>query len=127
MLELKEIKKKSTEEDYNWSTIKDYYIGQIGIHPKDFWINTFQENYLISESFHIKNNLQWEQTRYIACMIYNMNISKKSQAKKPKDLFQLPQDKINVYRPPKSTKEEFEKMKADIEWLQENNKFKELK
>lgn len=33
----------------------------------------------------------------------------KSQAKKPKDLFQLPQDKINVYRPPKSTKEEFEK------------------
>tara|TARA_R100000995_G_scaffold84260_1_gene62406 strand:- start:7583 stop:7753 length:171 start_codon:yes stop_codon:yes gene_type:complete len=56
-----------------------------------------------------------------------MNISKKSQAKKPKDLFQLPQDKINVYRPPKSTKEEFEKMKADIEWLQENNKFKELK
>ena len=60
-------------------------------------------------------------------MIYNMNISKKSQAKKPKDLFKLPQDNINVYRPPKSTKEEFEKMKADIEWLQRNNKFKELK
>jgi len=56
-----------------------------------------------------------------------MNISKKSQAKKPKDLFKLPQDNINVYKPPKSTKEEFEKMKADIEWLQRNNKFKELK
>ena len=60
-------------------------------------------------------------------MIYNMNINKKSQAKKPKDLFKLPQDNINVYKPPKSTREEFEKMKADIEWLQRNNKFKELK
>lgn len=60
-------------------------------------------------------------------MIYNMNITKKSQAKKPKDLFKLPQDKIEKYIPPKSTKKEFEKMKKDIEWLQEKNKFSQLK
>tara|TARA_R110000744_G_scaffold340693_2_gene445969 strand:- start:197 stop:367 length:171 start_codon:yes stop_codon:yes gene_type:complete len=56
-----------------------------------------------------------------------MNITKKSQAKKPKDLFKLPQDKIEKYIPPKSTKKEFEKMKKDIEWLQEKNKFSQLK
>tara|TARA_Y100001951_G_scaffold34969_1_gene27580 strand:- start:4386 stop:4556 length:171 start_codon:yes stop_codon:yes gene_type:complete len=56
-----------------------------------------------------------------------MNITKKGQAKKPKDLFVLPQDKIKKYIPPKSTKEEFEKMKADIDKLREQNKFKKLK
>ena len=60
-------------------------------------------------------------------MIYNMNVNKKSQAKKPKDLFKLPQDNMKVYISPKSTKEDFEKMKEDILWLQENDKFKEVK
>ena len=101
----------------------DYYIGQIGIAPEKFWTYTFKENYLLAESFHIKNNLNWEQTRYISCMIYNMNISKKSQAKKPIDLFKLPQDKKGK----KHSHKEMMEFRKQVEKSQSEGKFKELK
>ena len=41
-------------------------------------------------------------------MIYNTNISKSNQAKKPHQLFKLPQDNITKDSGPKSTKEEYE-------------------
>jgi len=40
----------------------------------------------------IKTNLQWEQTRYLAAMLYNVNCDKKSQMITPDKLFPLPQD-----------------------------------
>ncbi len=39
-------------------------------------------------------------------MLYNVNCQKKSQMIKPKDLFELPQDKLNEKAVPKSTLEQ---------------------
>ena len=52
-------------------------------------------------------NLQWEQTRFLATMIHNVNCSKKQQMLKPENLFLLPQD-IRVKKV-KSTKEQYKK------------------
>mgnify|MGYP003641455869 CR=1 FL=1 len=46
----------------------------------------------MSESYHNKTNLNWEQTRYLAVMVYNVNCQKKSQMLKPDQLFELPSD-----------------------------------
>lgn len=86
----------------------DYYIGQVGILPNEFWRNTFKENQLLGESHTIKINLQWEQTRYLSAMIYNVNCTKKSQMLKPMSLFPLPQDKLIKTGLPKSTLEQYE-------------------
>ena len=77
------------------------------MNPNEFWYNTFKENILVSESFFIKNNLEWEHTRFVASMIHNVNCSKKSQMVKPEDLIKLPQDNIKKHQP-KTTQEEFE-------------------
>jgi len=60
--------------------------------PNDFWRQTWRENALIAESYHNKISLQWEQTRYLATMIHNVNCQKKSQMLKPEELFKLPVD-----------------------------------
>jgi len=54
--------------------------------------------------------LNWEQTRYLAAMIHNVQCSKKSQMIKPEKLFELPIDqKRKVERAkPKSTREQME-------------------
>ena len=52
-------------------------------------------------------NLQWEQTRFLATMIHNVNCSKKQQMIKPENLFPLPQDK-RIARV-KSSKEQYQK------------------
>lgn len=57
-------------------------------------------------------------------MIYNMNIQKKSQAKKPKDLFELPQDKIKINSGPKSTKEEYQAFLDHVEYRKRKSKNK---
>ncbi len=85
----------------------DYFIGQVGINPNDFWQNTWSENQLLGESHSIKLNLAWEQTRYLATMIHNVNCQKKSQMIKPEKLFPLPQDKYLQKSKPKSTPKEF--------------------
>jgi hypothetical protein len=59
-------------------------------------------------------------------MIYNMNITKKSQAKKPTELFRLPQDNIKKYRPPKSDKKSFEAAVKKFDALEKEGKFKTL-
>jgi hypothetical protein len=89
----------------------DYYIGQVGIRPNDFWSQTWAENQRLGESYNIKVNFQWEQTRYLATMIHNVNCTKKSQMIKPEKLFPLPQDKMVKPSGPKSTIEEFEAFK----------------
>ena len=102
----------------------DYYLGQVGISPKDFWKYTFKECYLVAEHYHINNNLDWEKFRYVSCMIYNSNITKSNQAKKPHQLFKLPQDNITKASGPKSTKEEYETFLKKIEEKEKKSKAK---
>jgi hypothetical protein len=63
----------------------------------------------------IKCNLAWEQTRYIASMIYNVNCNKKAQMITPDKLFPLPQDVYLQRGKPKSTKEEMIAFKKQLE------------
>ena len=62
----------------------------------------------------IKTNLQWEQTRYLAAMLYNVNCNKKGQMITPDKLFPLPQDVYLGRGKPKSTKEQFLKFKNKV-------------
>jgi len=97
--------------------LTDYYIGQVGIPPKDFWINTWKENQLLGESHSIKENLAWERTRYLATLIYNSNVGKKSQQIKPHEMFYLPQDHYYFIEKakPKTSREQYEAFKKSLE------------
>ena len=53
-------------------------------------------------------NISWEQTRYLASMLVNVNAGKKSNMIAPDKLFPLPQDVYLEKGKPKSTKEEQE-------------------
>lgn len=70
----------------------DFYIGQVGISPSEFWANTWKENQLLGESHTINHNLEWERVRYLATMIHNVNVSKRQHMIKPEKLIPLPQD-----------------------------------
>ena len=83
------------------------------------------ENQRLGESHTIKINLQWEQTRYLATMIHNVNCQKKSQMIKAEKLFPLPQDKYLKHEKPKSTKEELEELDTLGKLKEEFLSFKE--
>jgi len=85
----------------------DYYIGQVGINPNEFWANTWKENQLLGESYMIRMNVSWEQTRYLASMLVNVNVGKKSAMIAPDKLFPLPQDVYLERGKPQSTEAEF--------------------
>jgi hypothetical protein len=72
----------------------DYFIGRVGILPDVFWRNTWAENALMSEAYQTKENKEWERTRLLVSMIHNVNCTKKAQMIKPKDVIELPIDKI---------------------------------
>ncbi len=57
-------------------------------------------------------------------MIYNTNISKSNQAKKPHQLFKLPQDNITRESGPKSTRKQYETFLKKIEEKEKNGKTK---
>jgi len=65
----------------------------------------------LGESWQININLNWEQTRYLASIIYNTNVTKKRDLITPEKLFKLPQDVYNKPSGPKSTKDEYEAFK----------------
>lgn len=92
----------------------DYYVGQAGINPNEFWINTWAENQRLGESYNIRQNLEWERIRYLATMIHNVNCQKKQHMIKPQKLFPLPQDRYVKKDKPKSTKEQFEWFKEKV-------------
>ncbi len=69
----------------------------------------------MGEAHMIKCNLAWEQTRYIASMLYNVNCNKKAQMITPDKLFPLPQDVYLQRGKPKSTKEEMLAFKKQLE------------
>jgi len=62
----------------------------------------------------IKCNLQWEQTRYLASMLYNVNCNKKAQMITPDKLFPLPQDVYLERGKSKSTKEEMQNFLKEV-------------
>ena len=62
----------------------------------------------------IRINTEWEQARYIATMLYNVNCSKQGQMITPDKLFPLPQDVYLGKGKPKSTKEKFIKFKEKV-------------
>jgi hypothetical protein len=63
----------------------------------------------------IKINTEWEQARYIATMLYNVNCNKQGQMITPDKLFPLPQDVYLAKGKSKSTKEKFLKFKNKVE------------
>jgi hypothetical protein len=63
----------------------------------------------------IKSNITWEQTRYLAAMLFNVNCNKKGQMITPDKLFPLPQDIYLGRGKPKSTKEQFLKFKNKVD------------
>jgi hypothetical protein len=65
----------------------------------------------LGESWQININLNWEQTRYLASIIYNTNVTKKRDLITPEKLFKLPQDVYNKPSGPKSTPEQYEAFK----------------
>ena len=68
----------------------------------------------MGEAHMIKSNLEWERTRYLAAMLYNVNCNKKAQMITPDKLFSLPQDVYLGRGKPKSTKEKFIKFKEKV-------------
>jgi hypothetical protein len=63
----------------------------------------------------IRLNIEWEQVRYLASMIVNVNVDKKSKMIHPDKLFPLPQDVYLERGKPRSTKEQFEAFKARVD------------
>ena len=63
----------------------------------------------------IRLNIEWEQVRYLASMIVNVNVSKKANMVAPDKLFPLPQDIYLERGKPRSTKEQFEAFKARVD------------
>ena len=62
----------------------------------------------------IQSNMQWEQVRYLASMLYNVNCNKRGQMITPDKLFPLPQDIYLQKGKPKSTKLELENFQKII-------------
>lgn len=60
-------------------------------------------------------NIQWEQTRYLASMLINVNVDKKAKMITPDKLFPLPQDVYLERGKPKSTREQYEAFVAKLE------------
>lgn len=86
----------------------DFYIGQVGIPPKEFWTNTWRENALLAESWVVNTNLHWEMTRFISTQIINSQAKKRSQLITPDKLFPLPQDVYLDKGSPKSSPEQLQ-------------------
>lgn len=63
----------------------------------------------------IQKNISWEQTRYLASIIINVNMDKKSKMISPEKLFPLPQDVFLEKGKPKSTKDDFLAFKNRVE------------
>ena len=99
----------------DWDELLDYYIGQVGIDPNKFWTYTWKENQLLGEAYMIRLNLEWEQTRYLASMLVNVNAQKRANMISPEKLFPLPQDVYLEKGKPKSNKEQYDAFLAKLD------------
>lgn len=93
----------------------DFFIGQVGISPKEFWSNTWKENALLGESWTININLHWEMHRFVSTMLINSQAKKRSQMITPDKLFPLPQDVYVRDGEPKSTPAELQSFLKQIQ------------
>ena len=66
---------------------------EIGLKPDEFWDLTWREYSLMLETYEKKEEAKWLHTREIIAMIYNTNISKKTQAKSGRQIIPLPSEK----------------------------------
>jgi hypothetical protein len=80
----------------------------------------------LAENYHNNINLNWEQTRYLAAMIHNVQCSKKSEMLKPEQLFELPVDKKRQVEraKPKSTREQMQAFKSKYESMKKKKTLK---
>lgn len=67
-------------------------MGEVGLMPDEFWSLTFAEFFYIVDGYYARVERNWEQTRYLATWVINMNISKGKRVK-PQDLIKLRFDK----------------------------------
>ena len=65
---------------------------EIGLKPDEFWDLTWREYSLMLETYEKKEEAKWLHTREIIAMIYNTNISKKTQAKSGRQIIPLPSE-----------------------------------
>lgn len=97
----------------SWDGFVDYYLGQVGLMPNDFYQMTLKEVTLKGESWRIQQNLDWERTRFLSTISKNAGLVARggaiSKLQEPRELFPLPQDKVVVkyIGKPKSTVDQF--------------------
>jgi hypothetical protein len=87
----------------------DNVIGTLGIEPSVFWSLTFADLERLMFNHQIRDSYDWDRTRFISANILNSRMGiKKSQMVKPRDLIELPIDKIfNSTSKKKISKDEF--------------------
>lgn len=73
---------------------------------------TFSEFYAYSEGHRLRQEREWERTRFLGAILINVNVSKKSKQVSPQDLVKLSFDSNkNKRHAAKMTREEFEALK----------------
>ena len=78
--------------------------------PDLFWSLTFAELSIKAKGYQINLERQWEQTRYIASLIINVNVKKANQVT-PEKLIPLSFDNIEQKVIKRMTAEELEQLK----------------
>jgi hypothetical protein len=78
--------------------------------PELFWSLTFAELSIKVKGYQINLERQWEQTRYIASLIINVNVKKANQVT-PEKLIPLSFDNIEQKVIKRMTAEELEQLK----------------
>lgn len=79
---------------------------------------------MLGEAHTIKQNLEWERTRYVATMLFNINCSKRAQMITPDKLFPLPQDVYLERGKPKSEPKQAMEFLKRVEQMKQKNQSK---
>ena len=81
---------------------------------------------MLGEAHIIKQNLEWERTRYVATMLFNINCSKRAQMITPDKLFPLPQDVYLERGKPKSDPKQAMQFLKRVEQMKEKKAKKKM-
>lgn len=95
-----------------------------GLTPVEFWNLSWWEWDCIANAYNEKEENEWRRVRQVVTMLYNVNVTKRSQLKKPEEIMPLPND--NIYKLSVSPQER-EKMyltmvKLHNEYLERNGR-----
>ncbi len=83
-------------------------MGELGLTSDAFWRMTFAELFFAGHSNRLRIERGWEQTRYLAALLINLNV-KRSKQVTPEKLIPLSFDKSAV-KPTKLSPEDVQKM-----------------